>query len=959
MDLDREQICADIGLIANVDERSAALQLHPELFSKETVLQLAEAVRIAVRSNLNLASSLSETAIAIAEFLDDHEALGLALRSKANALWFLGDCSSAVTMFDRAAELLQGSGNLAEVGRTLSSSIQSRALLGDYDDALRTAARAREIFSSLGDTFRIARLEINVANVLHRQNRYSEALEAYQRAYDKLLPHKDVEGIGVALHNIAVCLIALDDYDSAQQAYARARELARQNDMPLLAAQADYNVAYLYALRGEYSRALSLLRSVKEICRANGDDYHVALCDLDASGAYLELNLLQEAVDSAADSLESFQRLGMHYEVVRSELNLAIALNLQGKSLEALSLLARAREEAGREENELLAALINLHSGMTLLDLKRYNEASDLCLQAVSIFQNAGVPSKVIACLLLLGRVCLATNDVAGAANYCNKALELVHELGAPMLAYQTEFLNGRILEVAGDTETAALQYDAARLHLEAVRNGLLGDEVKIGFLRNRVGVYTRLADLALKRDGPEGNRQAFAYVEAAKSRALQDLVLAAESNRFSTDNNPQIAQIADLRVQLNWYYSLIEREQHAADRISQERLQHLREQAREREHELRRILLESPTAANSGLEQAHPADLADIQHALGAGATLVEYFTIDQQIYAAVLRQNAFTLQAVTQANQVAQALRLLQFQISKARLDSAYFARFENALIRSTQQHLQTLYEALVRPLEQWLTTDELIIVPYGPLHSLPFPALFDGSQYLVDRFTISYAPSASSVAHSYAASAQPNEIVRSLVVGVEDPLMPSVKDEVESLAELLPNAHVLWGEQATESNLRLYGAASTYIHIASHGFFRPDNPMFSSIRLSDTYLTLQDLYGMKLPAEFLALSGCVTGLNVVEEGEELVGLTRGLLYSGARTLLLSLWEIDDRSTTEFMQFLYRRFPSRTSSAHAVRNAMIELRASKPHPYYWAAFKLTVSAPARHAPIKLAASQ
>ena len=951
MDPHKEQICNDAGMIADAAGRRAALQRHTELFNRETVVQLAEGVRTAVRADLTRASALSDAAVAIAEELNDEEALGLALRAKANALWFLGDCASAVTLFDQAAGLLQSAGNLSEVGRTLSSSIQSRVLLGEYDNALQTAARAREIFSGLGETFRIARLEINVANVLHRQNRYSDALEAYQRAYDDLLPFKDVEGISVALHNIAVCLIALDDYERAQQAYARVRDLAQQNEMPLLAAQADYNVAYLYALRGEYSRALDLLRSVKEICRANGDEYHVGLCDLDASGAYLELNLLPEAADSATNSLEKFQRLGMNYEVVRSELNLAIALNLQGRSPDALALLGRASEKAGREENEVLAALIDLHSGMTLLDLKRYNEARDACRRAKRAFVVAGVPSKVIACLLLLGRVCLATNEVSGGATYCNEALELVNELGAPMLAYQAEFLKGQILEAAGEAEGAVFHYEAARSHLETVRSGLRGDEVKIGFLRNRVGVYSRLAHLALQRAGGAGHEQAFTYMEAAKSRALQDLVLAGESNRSTASGSSFLEpHVANLGNQLNWYYGLIEREQHAPDRVSQARLQHLREQAGKCERELRRVVFESPIpGGNFGLEQAHPAALNNIQNALGARTTLLEYFAIDQQIYAAVVRQDAFHLQAVTRTPDVAQSLRFLQFQMSKLRLGSAYVARFESALIQSTQAHLRALYDALVRPVEEWLKTDNLIVVPHGLLHSLPFAALFDGSGYLADRFTVSYAPSASFVVRSGVAPARPAEVARSLVVGVDDPSMPSVKDEVQVLAELLPNVQVLWGKDATESNLRAYGAVSTYIHIASHGFFRPDNPMFSAIRLTGAYLTLQDLYGMQLPAEFLALSGCVTGLNVVEEGDELVGLTRGLLASGARALLLSLWEVDDRSTTEFMQCLYRRFPRNSSSAVAAREAMIELRERRPHPYYWAAFKLTGTAPAR----------
>jgi CHAT domain-containing protein len=115
-----------------------------------------------------------------------------------------------------------------------------------------------------------------------------------------------------------------------------------------------------------------------------------------------------------------------------------------------------------------------------------------------------------------------------------------------------------------------------------------------------------------------------------------------------------------------------------------------------------------------------------------------------------------------------------------------------------------------------------------------------------------------------------------------------------------------------------------------------------MFSSIKLADSYLALYDLYHMNLPAELLTLSGCVTGLNVVAGGDELLGLTRGLLYAGAQSLLLSLWEVDDRSTSELMKEFYGFLMRGWRKADALRLAMLELRKRCPHPYYWAPFKL-----------------
>jgi CHAT domain-containing protein len=115
-----------------------------------------------------------------------------------------------------------------------------------------------------------------------------------------------------------------------------------------------------------------------------------------------------------------------------------------------------------------------------------------------------------------------------------------------------------------------------------------------------------------------------------------------------------------------------------------------------------------------------------------------------------------------------------------------------------------------------------------------------------------------------------------------------------------------------------------------------------MFSAIRLADSYLSLYDLYHMDLPVDLLTLSGCVTGLNVIVEGDESIGLSRGLLYAGARSLLLSLWDVDDRSTAEFMKLFYSDLLQGDSKAEALRRAMLDLRRLYPHPYYWAPFRL-----------------
>ena len=197
-----------------------------------------------------------------------------------------------------------------EQARTLNSSIQPFCLLGRYDQALEAAEGARKLFTKLGDTRRLGYVEINVGNIYHRQDRFEEGLAYYERAYEMLLPHRDSEGLAVALYNMAVCLITLNDFPRALSTYQRAREMFVQYGMTLLVTQSDYNIAYLYYLRGEYSRAIKMLRAAREESEKNGDAHVLALCYLDLSEIYLELNLSTDAKDTAHEGYLRFQKLG-------------------------------------------------------------------------------------------------------------------------------------------------------------------------------------------------------------------------------------------------------------------------------------------------------------------------------------------------------------------------------------------------------------------------------------------------------------------------------------------------------------------------------------------------------------------------------------------------------------------------------------------------------------------------
>ena len=942
----REEAFEQLVALPDQASRLTYLSDHPHLVSRSTVEMLNVAVNTYVRKDLRKANELAELALTLADRLGDKESQAYAFRARANALWYVGESRQAADLHAKAVELFEETGHPVEAARTLSSSIQPLILLGEYDRAMAAADRARDIYASAGETVRLARLEINVGNIFHRQDRFQEALDRYERAYEQLIPDRDTEGIIAALHNIAMCLISLNDFDRALSTHERVRKICEAQDLPLATVQVDYNIAYLYYLRGEYGRAIERLRATQETCEATGDPYHAALCRLDLSEIYVELNLSEETAEMAEEAFRRFQDLGMGYEAAKALCNWAIASSQQGKGRRALELFAQARSLFVKEQNLVWPSLVDLYQALVHFNDGRVSDARRLCMAAREHFLASPLPARAILCNLLLARISLTTGEVEEARLSCEDALRRLTGKESPILVYQARLVMGEIEEAARRLDEAETHYRAAKDVLETLRSGLRGEELKISFMSNRFAAYEGLVNLCVTRAGPKDIEEAWTYMEQAKSRSLLDIIsrwqAPAAFGAPREGESELVRRIRDLREQLNWYYHRIEIEELGQTPALDKRLLELRELAEQCEKKFLHLLRELPPAEAQavGLEAPSPVSLETLRQALGEHTTLVEYFRVRERILAAVVTSTGLTIIPVSIASRVAGILQMLQFQLAKFRLDESYLREFEAQLLDAARGHLHELYEELVAPLRSQLGGRHLIVVPHELLHYVPFHALFDGERYLGDVFTVSYAPSASIYVQCHEKRADHDG--HSLVLGVPDANMPSIEAELQSVAKLIPEAELFLGSDATSKVLSERGSGSRMIHIATHGFFRQDNPMFSGIRLGDTFLTLHDLYSLKLAADQVTLSGCSTGLNVVAGGDELIGLMRGLLSAGARTLLLTLWDVHDVSTAQFMKEFYSRIYNGSNRSAALREAMREIRKSYPHPYYWAPFIL-----------------
>jgi CHAT domain-containing protein len=940
-----ESFLVELAAEPNKGRRQKLLAEARDLWVPATVTRLYDEVVRLARVDLDLAGRLAEAAHWISIRTEDPAARAMGLRAVGHMFYLKGNHAPALEHYQAALAIYRQEGLEVLAGRTMSGGLQTLIYLGRYDEAFAWADQARQIFAEHGDRLRLARLEHNMANILYRLDRFEEALELYRRSYAEFAEIGDPQDVAITLKNMATCQISLNDFRQALETYHAAREFCVKNDMPVLVAEADYNVAYLYYLRGEYTKAIELYRLTREHCVELGDVYHQGLCDLDQSEMYLELNLSEEGAYLAGRALEAFRHLGMGYEAAKALTNLAIASSHHGDSAQAIGLFRGARQIFVREGNAVWTAMIDLYQALVIYQEGRLEKSRTLCERALAFFSASPLTGKAVLCELLLARIHLGGKRPQEARQVCQDALRRLEHAETPALAYQAYFVLGTIEEALGDRAAALGAYRTAHGRLENLRSHLKTEETKIAFLKDKLAIYESLVRLCLKRgNSPAEQELAFTYIEQAKSRSLADLI----ASRGNRPPNPRethralIDQVGSLREELTWYTRALQSLESGTATLRAPHLDKLRRAARDCEQRLvatmTSLRAEDPEFAN--LEDAQPIDLESIRSVLRDDSILLQYYRVKDTFYACLVSRKSLKIVPVGWAPEVRRVLQLLRFQLSKFRLGTDYMRTFQHLLLDAANAHLRTLYENLIAPIEKDLRAAHLIVAPHEFLHHLPFHALLDGEEFLGDRYSISYTPSASVYYLCCTKNATASE--GALILGVPDPAAPQILQETRAVASVLTNADVYLGAEATDRVLREKGGHCRYIHIATHGWFRRDNPMFSSIGLGNTHLSLFDLYQVSLPSELVTLSGCGTGLNVVVGGDELLGLKRGLLYAGAQSILVTLWDVNDQSTADFMKLFYQDLKARGNKAAAVQSAMAAIRREYPHPFYWAPFVL-----------------
>jgi CHAT domain-containing protein len=884
------------------------------------------------------ATAFSQLALSVATFSNSETLTAEAHRMAAYVLNANEQYEEAIRHYTEAIILLDKTGALQKAARTRLGFLAALFMTGRYEQAIEEGRRADEWFLKSGDEDGHARLCVNFGNLYHRLDQHAEAVK-YQNAAIKVFKRlKNSAALSPCFLNLGNSLSMLDRFDEADHNFEKAQKLSQKLNLAELHIQAKYNRAYLSFLRGRYSKAIEGFSELRDHYNSVGSLRHSALCDLDESEMYLHLNLSADALKLGKRAAEAFNQLGMKYEEAKARAFVAIGLTHVGQPTEALPVFLESQRIFEEEDNIYWAASVELYRAQVQYLAGRFWESRALAKTAHDRFVSLNIPSKRALALVLLARIALEVGETDEAVEHTAEIASIIQDTPIPLHLFPCYSITAQVAEYRKDLESAERFYQLAAQEIEIHRASLHDDELRVTFFKGKHQVYEALVRLAVRYKDPSRQvSEAYNWCERAKSRGLIDLLSQHLPAVHAQGHPVLLTRIQKLREQINSYY--VRSGSEPRKNTAPDDTADLELKKSELAKNLKELANEDPEYVS--LQKVSIVSVEQVQQALPSDSSVVEYFVARDEVLAFVISKHKASVQRhLCTFSRIRHLHERLRFQMDKFLLGSTYVKDFAIQLREATDKHLHELYIELIQPLAGILDCKHLIIVPHGILHYLPFHAFLDGTEYLIDRHTVSYAPSASIL--RYCIDREPVENASPLVVGVSDERAPQIADELSTLKKLMPHARIYSGRRATQRAVRREAARSDFLHIATHIVFRTDNPMFSSLKLFDGPLTALDLYSMRCQTNLVTLSGCSSGINDVGGADELLGLMRGFLYAGARSLMVSLWDVDDRATSTFMRTFYQAWLRGQSKAEAVQHAAREVRAEEPHPHFWAPFYL-----------------
>ncbi len=928
--------------------------------SKEIFYQLASAFRTVGNydsslRNLNFSESYCDSV---------HYYYPKILNLKGTIYFLSGEYDEAKKFYQSALQLSEKNGNRVE-------EIKATANLAIIKDQYGEIYEAREDFQqSLKSAEEIENIELMAflhselgVSFTYTQN-LVEARKNYEKSFSLYDQLKNNERLSYLSSNIGSLYLQIANYKSAFDFYSRGLENAGENKLAQILNLT--GLGDVYSNESNYAKALEYYNRAKEIADSVKDISSLIKIDQGIGALYFNINLPVDAleilknldsetlskefpfesiklyskigtvltsVDSLVEAEKYFQKgidLSLQFGDIYSSISLRIELAnnyiMQEKYDLASRLLSEVNPDLNTYELTQLIGLKELYWGKIYSAQNKKELSIQKFENAFQLSGNVHDFNNQIEAAYLLGMYFEENNDVTNAEKWYMSAIKLIENISSPLSPYQ---------------------------------------EIQIAHFAGLNSVYNSLAELYLSQSRSE---EAFMIIDKSRSR--------------NTKYNLNRLKLLSLLKDENEYNSLVDIEWMISsglyDEVTTDSLNSVHA-------ELKDELTSRSKGLKELLNKKETSTLTDFQKNLNKNDYILSVYVSDNSI---------------TLFNLGSKSLKYERLPVSRDSLltminliSPIYRSNIQNEEIYVNEDlfsfNAQAAYNLYVTIFENFLASipkeSNLIISFPVELIKLPIemlvtdwnegesPYYYDDKKFLLDDFRISYTPSAS-IFNIQTNETETNQN-RNLLIG--DPSISNAefslsvrsgltdlnssrsrnillypleysKDEIQGIDEIIANNMVLTSQQATESNFKEFAASSHVIHISSHSLLLKDQPLIIFSQQNDNendgFLELGEIVQLNLSSNLVVLSSCRSGLGKIDASEGILGMQKAFFDAGAKSIVVSLWDVNDKYTSYFMKDFYKHLAEGISKSEALRAAKLDfIKNYSANPYYWSAFVLS----------------
>jgi CHAT domain-containing protein len=727
-----------------------------------------------------------------------------------------------------------------------------------------------------------------------------------------------------------------------------------------------------------YSQALeirSVPGSIKaaaflSIADAYADLYQSDLASINYSRA---ISQARTAKDIAIQELALAGLAELHYQ--------------QGEIQQASNCLTQARQLSGRlENNDAEPRLLNL-AGRIAQEKGMAREARAAFEEALSIYQKSGNEDGQVKVLCSISSLDLFSDQKQQALARAEQALDIAErqaaqsvtyaeKMGAKELRWRAWFSQARAQRALGQGEAAVKSFKNAITHIEAIYFSVhvSSEATAVAFREECQPLYREFVDLLVEQGKFE---DAYEWAQHARGRATRGVIEARRTAEPPQKSVPDAA-LRELSLSLARLRSEL-----ASSQISAEQQTKLLNDISDIESKMKEAQLRAEMGRpERRVRWSESPTVKQLQEKLAEERrVMVQFLLGDDRSFAWLISSNDISVEHLPGRKKIEKAVNEF-VKLMTVAPNNMFVERDVSRIKERAAALFSTLFGRLS---EQLVPGAKLVVVPDGILHYLPFEALVNNGRFLVEDLEISYLPSAGLLGQGSGVRAETGDKMELLAFG--DPSfgptpkaadlvggrgrpgrlarlvrasrgfqldsLPRTRDEVNYIASLFPagRRQVYLGKESTERAVK-QAPLSQYrrLHFATHSLVDEKSPSRSAVVLSlnndpeeDGFLEVSEISELYLDCDLVVLSACQTGRGQLLSGEGILGLSRAFLAAGSKSVVVSLWNVSDVSTSQLMKSFYQHLLTNVGNAAALREAKLKMVRSNRetrHPYYWAPF-------------------